>query len=54
MAVTHPKTNFLRFILGGKDANRYPAFNGQFTKVIYNDQVGAFLDTDKDLQALIA
>jgi hypothetical protein len=37
MSVTHPKTNFLRFILGGKDADRFPGFNGLFTNVVYND-----------------
>jgi hypothetical protein len=26
--VTHPPTNYLRFILGGKDQDRYPGFNG--------------------------
>jgi hypothetical protein len=28
MNVKHPETDYLRFILGGKDANRYPGFNG--------------------------
>jgi len=27
-AVTHNPTKYLLFVLGGKDKNRYPAFNG--------------------------
>ena len=26
--VAHPKINYLKFVLGGKDNGRYPAFNG--------------------------
>lgn len=29
--VTHPDTKYVRFILGGTDNKRYPAFNGLFT-----------------------
>lgn len=28
---THPDNKYVRFILGGMDAKRYPAFNGLFT-----------------------
>lgn len=52
MSVSHPKTSFLRFILGGRDANRYPGFNGLFTRVMYSDKVGAFIDAEKDLAKL--
>jgi len=27
-SVTHNPTKYLRFLLGGKDQNRYPGFNG--------------------------
>jgi hypothetical protein len=37
MNVLNPKSDYLRFILGGKDDNRYPAFNGVFFRVIYSD-----------------
>jgi len=43
--VVHPGTNYLRFILGGRDDDRYPGFNGLFTLVSYSDQKGAFIDT---------
>ncbi|CAD8140693.1 unnamed protein product [Paramecium octaurelia] len=43
--VKHPDLKYLKFILGGKDQNRYPGFNGQFTQVIYSTSVGAFIDS---------
>jgi hypothetical protein len=51
--IVHPKTDSLRFILGGKDENRYPAFNGQFTKVVYSDENGAFIDDYEELENYI-
>ena len=44
MDVTNPTTEYLRFILGGKDENRYPAFNGIFVRVFYSHEEGAFID----------
>lgn len=35
--------------MGGKDNNRYPAFNGLFTKVVYSTEMGAFVDTVEEL-----
>jgi hypothetical protein len=45
--VTHPETNYLKFTLGGNDAGRYKPFNGQFTRIYYNDQPGTFIDTEE-------
>lgn len=46
MNVVHPEISYLRFILGGKDENRYPAFNGQFTKILYSYKDGVFIDSE--------
>ena len=35
-SVSHAPTKVVRFVLGGMDENRYPAFNGVFTKVVYS------------------
>lgn len=53
MNVVHPGTDYLRFILGGKDENRYPAFNGLFTRVVYSHEMGAFVDTMDEMNKLL-
>jgi hypothetical protein len=42
--VEHPNTNYLRLIVGGNDANRYPGFNGQFFRISYSNEKGAFVN----------
>ena len=44
MNVIHPSVSYLKFILGGKDNNKYPGFNGLFTKIIYSHKEGVFID----------
>jgi len=44
-SISHAPTKVVRFILGGMDENRYPAFNGIFTKVVYSHQKGVFIDS---------
>lgn len=39
----------LRFILGGMNLGRYPAFNGQFKNIIHSVGKGAFVDTLEDV-----
>ena len=51
--MTHPSIKFLRFILGGKDAGRYPGFNGIFTQVFFSSKEGAFIDKPEDLNNFI-
>ena len=34
---------YLRFILGGNDAKRYPGFNGVFTSVVFTTIGGGFV-----------
>lgn len=34
----------MKFILGGRDQERYPGFNGIFTKILYSNEKGAFVD----------
>lgn len=41
---------YLRFIFGGTDQNRYPAFNGVFTKITFGLKVGTFMMTSEELQ----
>lgn len=53
MNAVNPKTNTLHFILGGRDENRYPAFNGLFTRVSYSHEVGAFVDSVAELKAYL-
>ena len=46
----------MRFVLGGMDENRYPAFNGLFSKVVYSQKKGAFIDSvnqPKDLHGVV-
>lgn len=44
---THPLTKYLRFILGGNDAKRYPGFNGLFTSVTFSTDNAYVSDVDK-------
>ena len=53
MNVIHPDINYLRFILGGKDENRYPAFNGLFTKIFYQWTPGIFIEDDKEINEFL-
>lgn len=39
----HPATKIVRFILGGNDEKRYPAFNGLFQSVFFSARPGAYL-----------
>ncbi|CAK56140.1 unnamed protein product (macronuclear) [Paramecium tetraurelia] len=48
--VTHPDTKYVRFILGGTDAKRYPGFNGLFTQVTFDAVKGVFIDTADQLK----
>jgi hypothetical protein len=41
--------NYLRFVLGGNDNNRYPAFNGQFSRPVFRIGYGAFIDEVSEL-----
>ena len=50
---THTPTKYLRFILGGNDAGRYPGFNGLFTSVTMTSVPGAFVDKAEDVLAYI-
>lgn len=47
MSVVHPKTDYLRFTVSGSDNGRYPSFNGQFTKIAFNTQKGAFISSSE-------
>lgn len=47
--VINPPTTYLKFVLGGSDNGRYAPFNGQFTRVFYNDQPGTFIDTVENI-----
>jgi hypothetical protein len=40
-------TKYLRFILGGNDAKRYPGFNGLFTSVTFSTDNAYVSDVDK-------
>jgi hypothetical protein len=51
--VVHPSTEYLRFILGGRDENRYPGFNGLFTRVFYSIEDGAFVDSVEQLNSFL-
>lgn len=44
----------MRFILGGKDANRYPAFNGQLTGTVYSFKPGVFIPDVAKLKEFLA
>jgi len=46
---TNPETTYLRFSLGGNDNQRYRPFNGQFTRVYYNDAPGTFADSTEQI-----
>lgn len=43
--VTHPATKYMKFVLGGKDNNRYPAFNGLLTGVVHSTKPGVYIGT---------
>jgi hypothetical protein len=43
--VAHQPTKVVRFILGGTDEKRYPAFNGLLTQVSFNAKAGAYIGT---------
>jgi hypothetical protein len=47
--VDHPVPAFLRFVLGGMNLGRYPAFNGLFRNIIFGVGKGSFLDTPTDI-----
>lgn len=51
---SHALTKYLRFILGGKDENRYWAFNGQFAQVTFSTKDGAFVDKESLLESYLA
>lgn len=51
--MSHPSTKFVRFILGGNDAGRYPGFNGIFTYVTFGAQKGVFIDTVDQLKSYL-
>jgi hypothetical protein len=44
MDVTHPVPIKFRFVVGGQDLNKYPAFNGQIQNLVYSLKDGAFVD----------
>ena len=50
---THEAVKYLRFILGGNDAGRYPGFNGQFTSVSFSTS-NAFVDDAAKLNSYLA
>ncbi|CAD8058815.1 unnamed protein product [Paramecium sonneborni] len=47
--VKHAPTIYLRFILGGNDQDRYPAFNGIFTKITFGIRAGTFIQSSEQL-----
>lgn len=53
LPTTHQLTKFLRFILGGNDAKRYPGFNGIFTSVTFSTADGAFVEKPAELKAYL-
>jgi len=44
----------LKFVLAGKDLNRYPGFNGVFRNVVYSVSKGAFVNDLEGLKRVIA
>lgn len=50
--VEHPYTQQLKFVLGGRDLNKYPAFNGVFAQIIYSVENGAFISDLNELNEL--
>jgi hypothetical protein len=50
---THEAVKYVRFILGGNDAGRYPGFNGQFTSVSFSTQ-GAYVEDAEKLNSYLA
>lgn len=52
--VVHPVMKYFRLIIGGSDEKRYPAFNGQITKILIGSKRGAFVESEGQLIELLA
>jgi hypothetical protein len=49
---SHPTLNYINFIIGGKQF-QYPGFQGQFYRILFRVQQGAFVDTVDQFNTLL-